>query len=106
MGSLNKKYKKIKQIAKNTKNTKIFFNISNSKIINIMKKSDLAIGAGGVNMIERIYFGLPSMVICTAQNQRNGVNFLKNKDNIYYLGESRKIKPKKILKSLEYIHYR
>ena len=34
-------------------------------------------------MIERLYFGLPSLVISTALNQMNGINYLKNNGKIY-----------------------
>ena len=50
----------------------------------IMIGSDLAIGSAGVNLIERIFLGLPSIIISTANNQlSNAINFNKKKLVIY-----------------------
>ena len=39
-------------------------------------------------MIERLYFNLPSFIICVAENQKNASQYLKNKKTIIYLGKS------------------
>ena len=88
VGNFNKNTKKFKKIEKIEKNTKFYFSLENEKIINLIKKNDLAIGAGGVNMIERLYFNLPSLIICVADNQKNASEYLKNKKIIIYLGKS------------------
>jgi spore coat polysaccharide biosynthesis predicted glycosyltransferase SpsG len=67
----------------------------------VIKKSELAIGAGGVNMIERLYFNLPSFIICVADNQKNATEYLKNQNSIIHLGESRNVSSKKISDNLE-----
>ena len=91
IGDLNKNYKKIYKIAKNFKNVKIYYALKNNDLIKLMANSDLAIGAGGINLIERIYYNIPSIVISIAKNQINNVNFLKNKGAIIYLGTSEKV---------------
>ena len=103
IGSFNKKKLKFKQIKKIIKNIKFYFNLDNTQIINLIKKNDLAIGAGGVNMIERLYFNLPSFVVCVSNNQKNATQYLQNMNSILYLGKSKNVSPQKIgteLKSL------
>ena len=36
-------------------------------MVSLMSSSDLAIGSGGVNLFERLYLGLPSLVIQTGK---------------------------------------
>jgi spore coat polysaccharide biosynthesis predicted glycosyltransferase SpsG len=50
--------------------------------MSLMRNSDLAIGAGGVNMIERLYLGLPSLIIRVASNQKNGTEYLIKKNYV------------------------
>ena len=64
--------------------------------MSLMRNSDLAIGAGGVNMIERLYLGLPSLIIRVASNQKNGTEYLIKKNSILYIGESKNVTPEKI----------
>ena len=61
-------------------------------IATLMSNADLIIGAGGVTNWERLYFGVPSIVISVADNQRK-VNLNLAKDGfIYYLGHAEQIK--------------
>lgn len=41
----------------------------------LMKKADLAIGAGGLTNWERIYVGLPSICTIVAENQKDGTTY-------------------------------
>ena len=103
IGSFNKKSLEFREIKRIKKNIKFYFNLDNSQIINLIKKNDLAIGAGGVNMIERLYFNLPSFVICVSNNQKNATQYLQNMNSILYLGKSKNVSSQKIgaeLKSL------
>ena len=88
---------------KKIKNVNFFFNLDNEQIIKLIKKNDLAIGAGGINMIERLYFNLPSLVICVADNQENASEYLKNQNSILYLGKSKNVSFHKIKNNLENI---
>ena len=101
VGNFNKNNQKFRKIQTIKKNTKFYFNLDNEKIINLIKKSELAIGAGGVNMIERLYFNLPSFIICVADNQKNATEYLKNQNSIIHLGKSRNVSSKKISDNLE-----
>ena len=105
VGNLNKKYKKIIFETKKYNNISLYWNLTNSQIIKLIKVADLGIGAGGINMIERLYFGLPSLVISTASNQMNGINYLKNNGKIIYLGKNTKLKSINIENSIKEIIY-
>jgi UDP-2,4-diacetamido-2,4,6-trideoxy-beta-L-altropyranose hydrolase len=96
IGNFNKNNIKFKRLKELNKNTKIYFNQKNENIMSLLRNSDLAIGAGGVNMIERLYLGLPSLVIGVATNQKNGIEYLRKKNFILYLGESKNVTSKKI----------
>jgi len=55
------------------------------KVLKLIINSDLAIGSGGINLLERLFLGLPSIVITTADNQLNAVkNYNKNKKILYF----------------------
>ena len=101
IGNFNKNCQKFKKIQKIQKNTKFYFNLDNDKMINLIKKSELAIGAGGINMIERLYFNLPSFVICVADNQKKSTEYLKNQKSIIYLGKSRNVSKNIICNNLK-----
>ena len=96
VGNLNKNYKSIINFCKNKKNMKIFYNLSNYRTLKLMQKTDFAFGAGGINLTERLFLGLPSVVICTAKNQRSALLALKKKGVIHYLGDSKNVNETKI----------
>ena len=74
VGGLNKNKKKItKKKIKNYKNIKLYYAIKNENVANLIYNNDLAIGAGGVNLFERIYLGLPSIVIDVNKNQNMNI---------------------------------
>ena len=73
VGGLNKNKKKITKKIKNYKNIKLYYAIKNENVANLIYNNDLAIGAGGVNLFERIYLGLPSIVIDVNKNQNMNI---------------------------------
>ena len=91
MSNLNKNFNKNYKIIKNMRNTQVLLNYSNEELLKIMIKSDISIGAGGVNLIERISLGLPSIVIKISKNQKNTIDSLNKKKIIIYAGEKSKI---------------
>ncbi len=101
IGKLNKNYKKIKKLSLNKKNIKIFYNLTNIETIKLMKNKDLSFGAGGINLIERLFLGLPSIVICNANNQKEALSELKNKKVIHFLGYKNKVNKLSIIKCLK-----
>ena len=96
VGNMNKNHKKILKFAKGKSNIKLFYNLKNSEMIHLMKKNNLSIGAGGVNLIERLFLGLPSIVITNADNQEMATRNLANKKIIYFLGKDKLISKSKI----------
>ena len=63
-----------------TKKIKLYSNIY--KISNLMKKSFLAIGSGGVSATERCKIGLPSLVYQAASNQKVIIKNMEEKNLI------------------------
>ena len=101
IGNFNRNNQKFRKKQKAQKNVKFYFNLDNNKIINLIKKSELAIGAGGINMIERLYFNLPSVVICVADNQKKATEYLNNQKTIIFLGKSKKVSSNIIYNNLK-----
>jgi len=85
LGNLNKKKTLILKKIKKFKNMKLFCDIKNEKVATIIHNNDLAIGAGGVNLFERIYLGLPSIVIDINKNQYINIKNSKKIGLIYHL---------------------
>jgi len=83
---LNPRIKNLKQITNKEEKFKIFIDINNYKFGLLMLSSDIAIGSCGVNLLERLYLGLPSLIISTAKNQIVGSLNLEKKKLIKYLG--------------------
>ena len=67
-----------------------------------MKNKDFSFGAGGINLFERLFQGLPSAVICNAENQKSGLIELKKRNVIHFLGQNKisKLSIKNFLKNL------
>ena len=61
-----------------------------------MSGCDIAIGAGGSTLWERIHLELPSIIISTAKNQEIACKSLANKKIIDYLGNAENINKDKI----------
>ena len=100
VGKLNKNYLKIKSFCKYKKNIKIFYNLTNYSTLKIMQNADFAFGSGGINLTERLFLGIPSVAICTAANQKDGLRALREKKIIHYLGDHKDINIFKIRKCL------
>ncbi len=84
IGIFNKNKKKIFDNFKNFKHIKLYENLNTKEIFKELSKTDFSIGSGGVNLIERIHLGLPSVVISKIKNQLNGLKNLKKKKLIIH----------------------
>lgn len=62
-------------------------------LADLMALADLAIGAGGVTTWERMCLGLPSLVVCIADNQRPTCEALSAAGLIEYIGDARSVGP-------------
>lgn len=56
----------------NSPDITILFDLTQSELARLYVESDFCIGAGGVSALERCLFGLPSALICIAENQIHG----------------------------------
>lgn len=77
VGNANKDKHQIKMLCNKMNNTHFHCQISN--MAELMMKADLSIGAGGSTTWERCLLGLPSIVIITAENQRELTEVLNSK---------------------------
>tara|TARA_B100001057_G_scaffold242625_1_gene242960 strand:+ start:18765 stop:19778 length:1014 start_codon:yes stop_codon:yes gene_type:complete len=84
IGIFNKNKRKIFQTFKNFKNIKLYQNLKTNQMIEKLSHVDFTIGSGGVNLIEKISMGLPSLVISKIKNQKNGLKNLKSKNLILH----------------------
>ncbi|MGG2075403.1 UDP-2,4-diacetamido-2,4,6-trideoxy-beta-L-altropyranose hydrolase [Lysinibacillus irui] len=102
VGNSNQNKKRIKDISFKHKNINFYCQINN--IAEIMAKADLAIGAGGATIWERVFLGLPSIVISIAKNQVEVAKAVANKGAIIYLGFSNEVNGKQVLNILELLN--
>jgi UDP-2,4-diacetamido-2,4,6-trideoxy-beta-L-altropyranose hydrolase len=89
IGEKNPHREEIQTLVKDRKKTTLHLQVSN--ISEIMVRSDLAIGAGGTTNWERLYLGLPSIVITVADNQVEIAKDLSNAGIIKWLGHFDKV---------------
>ena len=83
-GQANPLKHQIEQFCKQNSNTLFFPYVSN--MAKMMSQVDLAIGAGGSSHWERMYMGLPAIVVAIAQNQIESSQDLDSVNVIQYLG--------------------
>ena len=84
VGIFNKNKKKIFSNFKTFRHIKLYENLKNTEMLKKLSKTDISIGSGGVNLIERISLGLPSIVISKIKNQENGLKNLKKKKLVFH----------------------
>ncbi|MEZ5692072.1 MAG: UDP-2,4-diacetamido-2,4,6-trideoxy-beta-L-altropyranose hydrolase [Rickettsiales bacterium] len=97
-GSINKNLPEIKNICEQNNYE---LHIDTTRMAELISKSDIAIGAGGVNTWERCYLHVPSMVISIADNQTQASINAHEKGYIYYIGESENITTEQLAKHID-----
>lgn len=103
VGSNYPSLKDLKKLITNRPKTTLHQYLPN--LANLMSVADLAIGAGGTTMLERISMGLPALVISLAENQLQACKSLQKEGLIHYLGSYTDITNALLSKSLrERIH--
>ena len=100
IGSSNKNYEKIKNKIEKLNNFTIYYNLE--FIGDLLKESDLCIGAPGGTCYERVLMKVPSLCICIAENQKTVIN--KFKDVTTYLGNINDNYQDKLLTYLDYFN--
>ena len=59
---------------------------SRSELVRLMSSADIALGAGGVMLWERLHLGLPSIVVATAENQLPQIQTAVSANAIVFVG--------------------
>lgn len=90
-----------KEIYRLCMNNNLTFRCQIENIAEIMSESDIAIGACGTVTWERLYLGLPAIVVSVADNQKRTAKTLSNMNVIKYLGTSNQVKKEKITLALK-----
>ena len=91
----------LKKLSKNNKSIKIYSNLKS--LHQITFQSDICLGAGGINNIERICLGKINYVISTSNNQIENCRALNKKKYINYIGHYSKINNKILKKKISNI---
>jgi len=84
IGSSNTHYFLIEELCSKYNNFNYYYNVNN--VHDIMFKADLCIGSLGQNFIERLVFGIPSVVFTVADNQLEFLEKYKDKKIFLYCG--------------------
>lgn len=74
-------------------------------LADLMAQADLAIGAGGATIWERMCLGLPSVVISIAENQRPASEALQEAKLIHYVGHFSEIKTDQLTQCLKQLSH-
>jgi len=70
----------------------------------LMARATLCLGAGGIATFERLHMGLPSIVVSTADNQREPLEALAQLGCIEYLGDAQRVDRQRWVQALERWH--
>jgi RimJ/RimL family protein N-acetyltransferase len=74
--------------------------LSQERLAKLISGADLALGAGGVMLWERLCLGVPSLVISVAQNQRSQIDAMVAADAIRFVGDHAEVTPKTIAQAV------
>lgn len=61
--------------------------VDEENMASLLHDCDMAIGAGGVSMLERMCMGVPSIIITTAKNQAEQIHFAEQADAVVHMGQ-------------------
>lgn len=74
--------------------------LSPKQLAELMSSADLALGAGGVMLWERLCLGVPSLVISVAENQQAQIDTMVEAGAIRFLGEHLKVTSEDITQAI------
>ena len=74
---------------------------SQERLARLISEADLALGAGGVMLWERLCLGIPSLVIAVAQNQRPQIDAMAAAGAIRFVGNHVTVTPETIARAVE-----
>src|SRR4029079_4440925 len=73
---------------------------SQERLAELMNAADLALGAGGVMLWERLCLGLPSLVVQVADNQRPQIDSMSDAGAIRFIGAHTDVTPAAIAEAV------
>ena len=98
VGKNNKELKNIKKITNSRKNFNLFVQIDS--LANLLSKSDLVIGGGGVNSWERECMEVPTILISLSENQVKLAKSITELGKVKYLGHFDQLQDEVISQSI------
>ena len=99
VGSEFKGWNQLNYFRKKIKNIKILHNVRN--IFEIMVKNDIVISAAGNTLIESLYLGIPTIIVCAENHEMYIANFVSEKNLAKNLGVGSNITKRKLLSTVE-----
>lgn len=101
IGTQFKNHKVIKNIVSNNQNINLINNPKSVK--DVMKKNDIAVSAAGTTAYELGVLGIPTILICQADNQDNVGRKMQELEMMINLGSFNKVKNNEIYNTLLYL---
>lgn len=102
LGPLNNNYYEISSFSEKIKGN-IHIEKSPVNMADIYLDSDIAVSAGGSSCYELAYYGIPNIIVATADNQLKLAQELDNKKVSIFLGKKEVVKLEKIKEHIEYL---
>ena len=99
IGKNNRELQNIKKITESRKNFNLFIQIDS--LANLLSKSDLVIGGGGVNSWERECMEVPTILISLSENQVNLAKSITDLGKVKYLGHYDQLEDGVLSQSIE-----
>ena len=81
----------------------VSIHVDTPSIADLFAAADLAIGAGGVAMMERCCVGLPTVALSIAENQKQGLEWLSHRGVIHYLGDFNDLTDQRLADALRHL---
>lgn len=100
LGNLYTCRKELEKLTQSCCNINIYQSIDFSKMIELLTRTDLAIGAGGVSVYERCCLGIPSIIITLAKNQEQNARNLTKLGVATHLGNYQNWEKSKLIEEI------
>lgn len=101
VGWQNHNKEKIKQLC--DANNNFYYHCQINYMARLMEDADLCIGAGGSSSWERLYMGVPSIIVSLAENQDGICNWLHSRKLSYFMGQAENFSYKALNDAMEKI---
>ena len=101
IGWQNQNREKLKSICDSNENFIYHYEIN--YMAKLISEADLCIGAGGSSSWERLYIGVPSIIVSLAENQDAICEWLYNNKLAYYMGKATDFSEESFRKSIDIV---